>query len=91
MMILRINIYFKYSTNNNIFIFIYNKFCRRIKAPLLILIGERFNFIKYISFITSFRHEIYNGLFSLLNMIHGKKIEYKFPKTSFKERLTITS
>ena len=59
-MILRINIYFKYSTNNNIFIFIYNKFCRRIKAPLLILIGERFNFIKYISFITSFRVRVAN-------------------------------
>ncbi|MEF9081949.1 hypothetical protein U9461_22460, partial [Escherichia coli] len=32
-----------------------------------------------------------NGLFSLLNMRHGKKIEYKLPKTSFKKRLTITS
>ncbi|CAM6652787.1 hypothetical protein HmCmsJML100_02927 [Escherichia coli] len=91
MIILRINIYIKYSTNNNVFIFIYSKFCSRIKAPLLILIGERFNSIKHLNFIISFRHKIYNGLFSLLNMRHGKKIEYKLPKTSFKKRLTITS
>ncbi|GCY09572.1 hypothetical protein HmCmsJML077_03245 [Escherichia coli] len=91
MMIFRVNIYFKYSTNNNIFILIYCKFCSRTKAPFFFWNGEIFNSLKSLNFVLSFRYKFYNCFFSLLNMIHGKEIEYKFPKSEFKKRLSITS
>ncbi len=91
MIIFRVNIYFKYSTNNNIFIFIYSKFCSHIKTSFFFWNGEIFNSLKPLNFVLSFRHKIHNCFFNLLNMIHGKEIEYKFPKSEFKERLTITS